>query len=496
MPSEPQSAPVDPDGDGPFSTTAPHIDLVHEEGTLHRGLQNRHIQLIAIGGAIGTGLFMGSGKTISIAGPSIIIVYTVIGAMLFFVMRAMGELLLHNLNYKSFQDFSAEFLGPWAGFFAGWTYWLCWIVTGMADIIAVAGYWNFWIHPQNPVDLQPMAIILALATLVFLLILNLLTVSLFGELEFWFAIIKVVAIVALIVAGAIMVITRFTAPDGTQASLGNLWNRPGGVFPHGIVGFFAGFQIATFAFVGIELVGATAAETANPRKSLPKAINQIPIRVLIFYVFSLIAIMAVTPWDKVNPSVSPFVNLFALLGLVSAAALMNFVVLTSASSAANSGLFSTSRMLYGLSHRGMAPKMVGKLSPRKVPRIGLLSSVMIIGCSMLLLFSDSIMAAFTIVTTISAVLFIFVWSLILLSYIVYRRRHPQAHADSIYKMPGGVPMCWVVLCFFAFIIVLLTQQEDTLRALMVTPVWFIVLGVSWVLIKEKVRPDNSHIETA
>ncbi len=463
---------------------------------LQRNLQNRHIQLIAIGGAIGTGLFMGSGKTIHVAGPSILIVYTLIGVMLFFVMRAMGELLLHNLDYKSFQDFAADFLGPWAGFFSGWTYWLCWIVTGMADIIGVSGYWNFWVHPADPAALQPLSIVLALSTLAFLLFLNLLTVKLFGELEFWFAIIKVVAIVALIVTGVVLVVIGFRAPDGTLAAFTNLWSRPGGFFPHGIDGFFAGFQIATFAFVGIELVGATAAETANPKKTLPKAINQIPVRVLVFYVLALATIMSVTPWDQVNPAVSPFVNLFRLVGIASAASLMNFVVLTSAASACNSGLFSTSRMLYGLAHKKMAPRHVGMLSRRAVPKIGLLASVMLIGCSMLLLFSDSVMGAFTVVTTISAVLFIFVWSIIMVSYIVYRRQEPAAHAASAYKMPGGVPMCYAVLVFFAFILVLLTREADTRQALMVTPVWFVILGIAWLIIRQRVTADTSGTEAA
>ena len=456
---------------------------------LHRSLQNRHVQLIAIGGAIGTGLFMGSGKTIHAAGPSILLVYLVIGVMLFFVMRAMGELLLHNLAYKSFQDFAAEFLGPWAGFFAGWTYWLCWVVTGMAEIIAVAGYWNFWVNPDDAAKLKPLSIVLALATLAVLFVLNILTVALFGELEFWFALIKVIAIVALILTGAFMLITAFTAPDGTKASLSHLWARPGGFFPHGIDGFFAGFQIAVFAFVGIELVGTTAAETADPKRTLPRAINQIPIRVIVFYVFALMAIMTVTPWDQVNPNVSPFVNLFKLVGIASAASLMNFVVITSASSSCNSGIFSTSRMLYGLALKGMAPGACGRLSPRAVPRNGLLFSVLLIGCSILLLFSDSVMGAFTVVTTISAVLFVFVWSLILLSYIVYRRRYPQAHETSIYKMPGGVPVCFVVLAFFAFVLVLLTREQDTLQALLVTPVWFALLGIGWYVVRGRVRRD-------
>lgn len=434
---------------------------------------------------------MGSGKTIHAAGPSILIVYLTIGAMLYLVMRAMGELLLHNLKYKSFQDFSAEFLGPWAGFVSGWTYWLCWIVTGMADMIAVAGYWNFWVNPSDPSTITPGAIVLTLVTLGLLLGLNLLTVRLFGELEFWFAIIKVVAISGLIILGIYLLVTSFRAPDGTPASLSYLWDRPGGWFPNGIAGFFAGFQIAVFAFAGIELVGTTAAETADPERTLPRAINQIPIRVLLFYVGALVIIMTVTPWDKVNPEVSPFVNLFSLVGIAGAAALMNFVVLTSASSAANSGIFSTSRMLYGLAHKNMAPNKLGRLSSRGVPQNGLFLSVMIVGCSMFLLLSDTIMGAFTIVTTVSAVLFMFVWGLILVSYISYRRKCPQAHAASAYKMPGGVPLCYLVLAFFAFVLVLLTQQQDTLHALLATPFWFLLLYVAWRFTKDKVRPDDT-----
>src|SRR6516225_5926156 len=225
----------------------------HEEEHLRRRLSNRHIQLIAIGGALGTGLFMGSGKTISLAGPSIIFVYLIIGFMVFFVMRAMGELLLSNLEYKSFSDFAFDLLGPWAGFFTGWTYWFCWIVTGMADVVAIAGYAQFW-FPHMPQWIP------ALACVLLLLSLNLVNVRMFGELEFWFAMIKIVAIVGLILLGIYMVTTGFTSPSGTKASLNHLWND-GGMFPKGIFGFFAGFQIAVFAFVGIELVGAAAAET-------------------------------------------------------------------------------------------------------------------------------------------------------------------------------------------------------------------------------------------
>lgn len=448
------------------------------EEHLRRNLTNRHIQLIAIGGAIGTGLFMGSGKTISLAGPSIIFVYMIIGFMLFFVMRAMGELLLSNLEYKSFSDFAADLLGPWAGYFTGWTYWFCWVVTGIADVVAITAYAQFWFPGLSDW-------VASLAVVLLLLGLNLATVKMFGEMEFWFAMIKIVAIVALILIGLGMVLMHFESPTGSVASFSNLWND-GGWFPKGLSGFFAGFQIAVFAFVGIELVGTTAAETKDPEKSLPRAINSIPIRIIMFYVFALIMIMSVTPWSSVVPDKSPFVELFVLAGLPAAASIINFVVLTSAASSANSGVFSTSRMLYGLAQDGVAPKRFALLSKRAVPSSGLtFSCVCLLGGVVLIYLIPNVVTVFTMVTTVSAILFMFVWSIILCSYMVYRKQRPHLHEKSIYKMPFGKLMCWVCLAFFAFVIVLLTLEADTRKALMVTPIWFVILGLGWMFIRKR-----------
>ena len=442
------------------------------EPELQRSLSNRHIQLIAIGGAIGTGLFMGSGKTISLAGPSIIFVYMIIGFMLFFVMRAMGELLLSNLKYKSFIDFSADLLGPMAGYFTGWTYWFCWIVTGIADVIAISGYTHFW-FPDIPLWLP------AIGCVALLLSLNLITVKMFGELEFWFAMIKIVAICALVCTGLYMVTTAFQSPTGNSASMANLWND-GGMFPHGRMGFFAGFQIAVFAFVGIELVGTTAAETKNPERNLPRAINSIPLRIIMFYVFALIAILAVTPWRDVVADKSPFVELFMLAGLPAAAGIINFVVLTSAASSANSGVFSTSRMLFGLAMDGDAPSKFKNLSRRAVPSNGLIfSCICLLAGALVIYVVPNLMEAFTLITTVSATLFMFVWTMILLSYLAYRKKRDHLHRASKYKMPGGKFMVWVCLTFFVFILTLLALEDDTRQALYMVPVWFVVLGLGY-----------------
>ncbi len=457
-------------------------DAIPRGRELQRGLSNRHIQLIAIGGAIGTGLFMGSGKTISLTGPSILFVYMIIGAAIFFVLRAMGELLLSNLQYKSFSDFASDILGPGAGFFVGWSYWFTWVVTAVADVIAITGYSQFW-WPDLPKWIPAILVILTL------LALNLPSVKNFGEIEFWFALIKIVAILALIAVGGIMVAMSFTSPSGQVAQVSNLWND-GGMFPHGLVGFLGAFQIALFAFLGTELVGTAAAETHAPYKTLPKAINAVPVRIIVFYVLTLAVILMVTPWSEVDPASSPFVTMFSLAGLGFAASLINFVVLTSATSSANSGIFSTSRMVYGLAEEGSAPKVFGKLTKSGVPRNALfLTSVLMLSGLVLLYAGDSVIEAFTLVTTVVAVLAVFNWAMILISYISYRRQFPERHRSSVYKMPGGVPACYTVLAFFAFMIIVLAFYEDTRKALMVMPLWFIALQIGWVI----VRKNPTHL---
>jgi len=453
---------------GTRSATSGH----DEEPHLARSLGNRHIQMIAIGGAIGTGLFMGSGKTISLAGPGVLFVYMIIGFMLFFVMRAMGEILLSNLDYKSFGDFAGDILGPWAGFFTSWSYWFYWVVVGVADVVAITGYVQVLV-PSTPLWLP------ALVVPLLLLALNLPTVKAFGELEFWFAIIKVVAIIALIATGAYMIATHFTSPNGSESNLANIWND-GGMFPHGALGFVLGFQIAIFAFGGIELVGTTAAETKNPEKVMPRAINSIPIRVMLFYVGALVVIMAVNPWRTINAGNSPFIGMFTLAGLGIAAIVVNLVVLTSAASSANSGIYSTSRMIYGLAKDGNAPSKFGALSKRKVPQNALMFSCVWMTLALFMLYAgDSVMGAFVVVTSLGSVIIIATWSMIMVTYVVYRRRRPHLHEASGFKMPGSTFMPYVVLSFFALMVVALSMDAETRLGLYVAPLWFLLLAVAW-----------------
>ena len=457
------------------------MDTTTQQGNeLKRGLKSRHIQLIALGGAIGTGLFLGIAQTIQMAGPSVLLGYGVAGIIAFFIMRQLGEMVVDEPVAGSFSHFADKYCGNMAGFLSGWNYWVLYVLVSMAELTAVGIYVQYW-WPGIPTWVS------ALAFFVIINGISLANVKAFGEMEFWFALIKIVAIAALIITGAGLVAWGFRSPSGNVASLSNLWND-GGMFPMGIGGFFAGFQIAVFAFVGIELVGTTAAETADPRRNLPKAINSIPVRILIFYVLALIAIMAVTPWRQVVADKSPFVELFVLAGVPAAASLINFVVLTSATSSASSGIFSTSRMLYGLAEEQHAPKGFAKLSRAAVPARGLLfSCVCLLLGAMLVYLIPNLVTAFTLVTTLSAVLFMFVWSLILCAYIAYRRERPEQHAASAFKMPGGVLMCYVCLAFFAFVIVLLTLQADTRQALLASPVWFLILAIGYAVKRRQAR---------
>ncbi len=437
-----------------------------EQRELKRDLSNRHVQLIAIGGTIGTGLFLGSGKAIQLAGPSIIFAYLIVGIALFFVMRALGELLLSKAGYQSLTDIAEEYLGPWASFVTGWTYWFCWIMTAMADVIAVGVYVKYWFNIPQWIP--------ALICVIILLGLNLLTVKLFGELEFWFALIKVITILALIVIGVILLIMGFKT-DAGSVTVQNLWNH-GGLFPNGVSGFLLSFQMVIFAYVGVELVGVSAAETSNPEKNIPSAINKIPLRILFFYVGALIVLLFINPWMELNAAESPFVKTFSLVGIPLAAGIINFVVLTSAASACNSGMFSTSRILYNLSKNDQGPSKFAKLNKNHVPSNGLFVSTLVISAGALLskLIPDQ---AFGIVTTISAICFIWVWSIILICHLRYKKMRPQLHATSTFKAPLTPFINYAVLALFAVILVIMLFSDATRPALLLTPVWFIFLFI-------------------
>ncbi len=444
---------------------------------LSRGLKSRHVQLIAIGGTIGTGLFLGAGQSIHLAGPAILIAYLVTGLVCFLLMRALGELLLSDLHTHSYIDFIKQYLGDKTGFVAGWTYWVCWITIAMAEITAAGEYMQFW-WPKLPQWLPGLVI------LILLLGLNSINVSAFGETEFWFAIIKIAAILALIAVGIGMVLFSVKTPVG-HASLTNLVSY-GGFMPHGIKGLVLSFQMVLFSFIGIEMVGMTASETADPKTVIPKAINDIPVRIILFYVGSLFFLMCMYPWQYFSAAHSPFVQVFTNLGIRSAAAIINFVVLTAAASSCNSALFSTGRMLFSLTYDGKSKfaKRMGTLSTRQVPRNALWFSTLVIGLSVIL---NLLMPGkvFSLIASVSTTCFIFIWGAIVVAHINYRRQ-AGSRAKVKFRMPLFPLSDYFILVFLAFIAVVLCLKFETLIALLVSAVW--VVGLYAVkIVSDRVR---------
>lgn len=380
--------------------------------------------MIAIGGAIGTGLFLGSGSAIHSAGPSIILSYLIVGIITFFMMRALGELILADPDSHSFLESIKKYLGKRAEFVAGWTYWACWLSLAMADLTATGIYLRYW-FPWLPQWVGPLVIV------VLLMLINMVNVGLFGELESWFSMIKVIAIIALIVVGAVMIIFHTPVKGGT-VSLTNLVSY-GGFFPTGVWGFLLSFQMVVFAFVGVEIVGQTASETANPHQDIPKAINTLPVRIGLFYVGSMMAIMSVYPWNQIKTTSSPFVQVFTGIGVTAAAGILNFVVLTAALSATNSAIFSTSRSLYSLARNGHALKKLGNLTKKAIPMNALITSSLILFVVVIL---NYVMPAeiFAVVSTVSTICFVIVWIMIMFTHIVYRRHNKNNLGE--FRMPG------------------------------------------------------------
>ena len=323
---------------------------------MQRGLKNRHIQMIALGGAIGTGLFYGSAETIRLAGPSIILSYLIGGLVIFFIMRMMGEMSVDEPVSGSFSHYAYKYWGEFPGFLSGWNYWFNYIIVSMAELTVVGIYINYW-FPTFPQWLS------ALIFLILITMANLVNVKLYGEFEFWFAIIKVVAIVGMIIFGIMLI---FTGINGQATGFSNLWIH-GGFLPNGVWGLMLSLVVVMFSFGGIELIGITAGEAENPTETIPKAINQVMWRILIFYVGALAVMMIIYPWNKVGLEGSPFVQIFSKIGIPAAATILNIVVLTAALSVYNSGIYSNGRMLYSLAHQGNAPKLFGRLNKRGIP---------------------------------------------------------------------------------------------------------------------------------
>jgi len=444
------------------------VFMAKQQPELQRGLEARHITLMSLGAAIGVGLFLGSAGAIKLAGPAVLLTYALGGIFIFFMMRALGEIATDHPVAGSFSRYARELLGPLAGFLTGWNYWFLWIVTCMAEITAAGIYMQLW-FPDSPKWMW------ALFALILMTAINLIAAKAFGEMEFWFAMIKIVAIIFMIVLGLALILFGF-GNDGVALGFSNLWSH-GGFMPNGFSGIIAALPIVMFAYLGVEMIGVTAGEAKNPKKVIPRAINTVLIRILIFYIGALTVIMAIYPWDQITDGNSPFVMMFENVGIRYATGIINFVVLTAALSSCNSGIFSTGRMLFNLSHQKQAPKIFGKVGKTGVPTNAIYMSaiVLLIGVALNYFVDEKV---FTYITSVSTFGAVFTWIMILVTQIKYRKTLSTEQVNKLsFKMFLYPYTSYISIVFFLFVVVLMAFNEGTRIALIVGPIWMIFLLV-------------------
>ncbi|MBP8171772.1 MAG: amino acid permease [Pseudomonas sp.] len=447
-------------------------------GELKRGLQNRHIQLIALGGAIGTGLFLGSAGVLKSAGPSMILGYAIAGFIAFLIMRQLGEMIVEEPVAGSFSHFAHKYFGGYAGFLSGWNYWVLYVLVGMAELTAVGKYVQFW-WPEIPTWVS------AAAFFVLINLLNLTSVKVFGETEFWFALVKVVAIIGMILLGVFLLVS---GTGGEQAAVSNLWSH-GGFFPNGLEGLVMVLAIIMFSFGGLELVGITAAEAEEPKKVIPKAINQVIWRILIFYIGALSVLLMLYPWDKLLETLnsagdpysgSPFVQIFSLLGSDTAAHLLNFVVLTAALSVYNSGVYCNSRMLFGLAEQGDAPKAFLKVNRRGVPVLAIgVSALITLLCVLVNYLAPQRALEMLMALVVSSL--VINWAMISLSHLKFRQSLNQRGIEPGFKALWYPFSNYLCLAFVALILGVMLLIPGINLSVYAIPFWLAFIGLCYWL---------------
>jgi len=445
-----------------------------QEKGLKRGLSARHIRFMALGSAIGTGLFYGSASAIQMAGPPVLLAYLIGGAAVFMVMRALGEMAVHNPVSGSFGQYASTYLGPLAGFILGWTYAFEMIIVCLADVTAFGIYMGFW-FPEVARWVWVLGIVFLIGGL------NLCNVKVFGEMEFWLSLLKVGAIVAMILGGFGIMLFGIHSAGETQASgLSNLWAH-GGFMPNGIGGLIASFAVVMFAFGGIEIIGITAGEAKDPQRVIPKAINAVPLRILLFYVLTLFVLMAIYPWPQIGSQGSPFVQIFSNLGIGSAATLLNIVVISAAVSAINSDIFGAGRMMYGLAQQGQAPKGFARLSRQGVPwmTVVVMGAALLGGVLLNYLIPENV---FLLIASIATFATVWVWLMILFTQVAMRRSMTKEQVAEL-KFPVPFWPCApaAAIVFMLFVFGVLGYFPDTQAALLVGAVWIVLLVVAYLL---------------
>ena len=448
----------------------PHSTSSQQNTHLKTGLSARHIRFIALGSAIGTGLFYGSAEAIKTAGPAVLLAFRIGGAAVFIAMRALGEMAVHNPVPGSFGSYAREYLGPLAGFITGWTYTFEMVIVALADVTAFGIYMGLW-YPDVPQWIWVLGIIFFIGAM------NLCHVRVFGEIEFWLSLIKVVAIVAMMLAGAGVILFGF-GHHFPATGLANLWSH-GGFAPHGWQGVLASLGIVMFAFGGVEIIGVTAAEAKDPQKTIPQAINTIPLRIIFFYVCTLAVLMALFPWNHFGEQGSPFVIIFDGLGIPAAATVLNIVVISASISAINSDIFGAGRMMYGMSREGLAPKSFQRLARNGVPWM----TVVVMGVALLgAVVLNYLMPerVFVLIASLAAFATVWVWVMILLSHFAMRRGlSAQQRKQIAFPVPFWPAVPLLTLLFMGVVIAVLGMMAETRMALIAGLVWIGLLAGVW-----------------
>ncbi|MFD2599848.1 amino acid permease [Sphingobacterium corticis] len=466
----------------------------NNENQLKRGLSNRHIQLIALGGAIGTGLFLGVGQAAILAGPAVILGYGIAGIIAFLIMRQLGEMVVHEPVSGSFSYFANRYWGSFAGFASGWNYWILYILVSMAELTAIGKYMNYW-WPELP---------LWVSSLVFFVIINLInlaSVKIYGETEFWFSIVKVIAIIGMIVFGTYLLVS---GTGGDQASLSNLYSD-GGFFPKGLIaqlpdGSYEGLLVALvvimFSFGGLELVGITAAEAENPEKNIPKATNQVLFRILIFYIGALVILFALLPWREIDRDTSPFVTVFASLDAMRInlfgyaisfsnliANALNLIVLTAALSVYNSCVYSNSRMLFGLAEQGNAPKFLTKLNKSHSPINAILVSAFFVAITVVInkLIPEQ---ALEILMSLVVSALVINWIMITMTHIFFRKEMAKTQVKTAFPTILYPITNYIALIFLVGVLVMMCFTVFKISVLLM-PIWILILWLSYRFVVKK-----------
>ncbi|UJR64715.1 proline-specific permease ProY [Dickeya zeae] len=445
---------------------------MEQQSKLKRGLSTRHIRFIALGSAIGTGLFYGSASAIQMAGPSVLLAYLIGGVFAYIIMRALGEMSVSNPQASSFSRYARDYLGPLAGYITGWTYCFEMLIVAIADVTAFGIYMGVW-FPEVPHWIWVLSVVLIIGAI------NLMNVKVFGELEFWFSFFKVATIVVMIVAG-VGIIVWGIGNGGEPTGIHNLWSN-GGFFSNGVMGMILSLQMVMFAYGGVEIIGITAGEAKEPHKSIPRAINSVPWRILVFYVGTLFVIMSIYPWNQVGTNGSPFVLTFQHMGITAAAGILNFVVITASLSAINSDVFGVGRMLHGMAEQGHAPQVFARLSRRGTPWVTVVVMVLAL---LVAVYLNYIMPekVFLVIASLATFATVWVWIMILCSQIAFRRKLSREQVNALaFPLPGGAATAAVGVVFLVFIIGLIGYFPDTRIALYAGMVWILLLLASYAL---------------